>query len=176
MKITLTWDGDKADLLKDNNGSSLADTIEQALDYASADSKVYHNDIRIQVERQSVDLLKNNNLRVEHSEDEDREPIDFDIRDSKTDERYASVWGSNPWNDIQADCEHPAHMIEYTDDDLERGVCRLCGCTCDWHWEKDEGNVDEYHWEGKVRVPHAWHGDCKSGIIRTLIDREKETF
>lgn len=123
-----------------------------------------------------MDELKENNLRVEWSEAEDREPIDFDIRDSKTDERYASVWGSEPFNDVQADCEHPSRFIAYTDDDLERGHCELCGCDCDWSWEHNEGNVEDYHWEGKVRVPIRWYGDCKGEIIGKLIEKEKEKF
>lgn len=120
-------------------------------------------------------MLEDNNLRVEHSENPDREPIDFDIRDAKTDERYATIWGSNPFNDIQADCEHPDYMIEY-DDDESVGECLLCGSTCFWHKEVDDGDVEGYHWSGVRRVPHEWMGDCKGGIIGKLINNIKETF
>ena len=122
-----------------------------------------------------MDELKENDLRVEWSEAEDREPIDFDIRDTKTDERYATVWGSEPFNDVQADCEHPEHMIEY-DDDEHVGECLLCGSTCFWHNEVDDGNVEDYHWHSSRRVPHEWTGDCKGGIIGKLIEKEKEKF
>lgn len=121
-------------------------------------------------------LLKDYELRVEHSEAEDREPIDFDIRDAKLDERYATVWGSNPTNDIQCDCEHPEHLVEYPDDNLERGYCTLCGATCDWHWEKEVGNVGDSYWEGEIRVPTEWHGDNKGGIIGKIIDQIKTNF
>lgn len=120
-------------------------------------------------------MLEKNKLRVEHSEAEDREPIDFDIRDGGTDERYATVWGSNPFNDIEADCEHPAHMIEYGDDD-EVGTCLLCGNTCSWHWETDEGNVGDSYWSGQYREPDEWSGNCQGGIIGKLIEEIKEKF
>ena len=38
-----------------------------------------------------MNKLQELKLRIEHSEAEDREPIDFDVRDSETDERYATV-------------------------------------------------------------------------------------
>lgn len=53
------------------------------------------------------------------------------------------------------DCEHVD--IEYGDDD-ERGVCKDCGATCDWHWEKEVfDNYPDYIKEVDVRVPHEWH-------------------
>ena len=176
MKVILEWDGDRADLLNQDNGVTLSQTITEALDYASKDTKIYHNGIKIKVEREPADLLASNNIRQEWSQAKDREPIDYDIRDAKTDERYATVWGSNPWNDVQVDCEHPERFVEFTDDDLERGHCTLCGAECDWVWEKDEGNVEGYYWEGQIRVPTEWHGDNKGGIIGELINKDKERF
>ena len=70
------------------------------------------------------DRLKEYDMRIEHSEAEDREPIDFDIRDIDTDERCATVWGSNPFEDIQVDCEHPEQAIDYHyDEDHHQGRC-----------------------------------------------------
>ena len=53
------------------------------------------------------------------------------------------------------ECEH--EDIEWGDDN-ERGLCRDCGATCDWHWENDvlDNYPDEIK-EIKVRVPHEWH-------------------
>ena len=52
-------------------------------------------------------------------------------------------------------CEHTD--IEWGDDD-ERGVCRECKATCDWHWENAViDNYPDYIKEVKVRVPHEWH-------------------
>lgn len=106
--------------------------------------------------------LKEYGLHVEWSEAEDREPIDFEIRDS-TGDLYATVWGSEPWNDVQIDCNHD--IVEYGDDD-EQGVCKLCGATCDWHWENDvEDNYPDSIKEIKVRVPHEIHFPEKIGGI-----------
>ena len=88
-----------------------------------------------------MNKLQELKLRIEHSEAEDREPIDFDVRDTETDERYATVWGSDPWHDIQCDCEHPLELVEFGDED-ERGECLICGATCDWR------NVEEIEYEG----------------------------
>lgn len=52
-------------------------------------------------------------------------------------------------------CDH-ALFVSYTDDD-ERGVCERCGATCDWHYEKDSGNVGDYYWDGYERVPDKWY-------------------
>ena len=51
MKIILTWDGDKADLLNEDNGMSLVDNIIYAVNYASLDTVVQHNNIKIKVKR-----------------------------------------------------------------------------------------------------------------------------
>lgn len=53
------------------------------------------------------------------------------------------------------DCEH--EDIEYGDDG-DRGTCKKCGATCDWHWEKEVvDNYPDYIKEVRVRVPHEWH-------------------
>lgn len=80
--------------------------------------------------------LKEYDLHMEHSEAEDREPIDFEIRDEH-DKLWATVWGSEPFNDVQIDCDHPA--VEY-DDDETVGECPICGSTCFWHWD---GYIDD---------------------------------
>lgn len=98
--------------------------------------------------------LKQYGLHVEHSEAEDREPIDFEIRDKQGD-LYATVWGSHPTDDVQIDCFHD--IVEYEDDETV-GECPICGSTCDWHYEDDgEGNQE--------RVPHEWSNDEKIGGI-----------
>lgn len=38
----------------------------------------------------------------------------------------------------------------YDDDDL--GVCEKCGAECEWHWERDTGNVGDCYWDGRERV------------------------
>ena len=73
--------------------------------------------------------LKQYGLHVEYSEADDREPIDFEIRDSRG-ELYATVWGSHPTDDVQIDCEHD--IVEYEDDETQ-GECPICGAVCDWH-------------------------------------------
>lgn len=98
--------------------------------------------------------LKEYDLHVEHSEADDREPIDFEIRDDRGD-LYATVWGSHPTDDVQIDCSHD--FVEY-DDDETVGECPICGATCDWHYEDDgEGH--------RVRTPHDWHTSEKIGGI-----------
>lgn len=68
-------------------------------------------------------------LRIEHIERSKNDPdyvsIEFDIRDKKTDERYASVWGSE-LDDLQYDCDHPEHLLEYDED---TATCTICGAT-----------------------------------------------
>lgn len=102
-------------------------------------------------------------IRFEESEAPDRETVDFDVRDSETDERYATVWGSGEIvavdderyePDIEIDCDHP--FIEWGDDD-ERGVCEICGATCDWHWVKDVSDMGEYTRVVDDREITEWH-------------------
>ena len=59
-------------------------------------------------------------------------------------------------------CEH--EEVIYGDDD-ERGTCKQCGATCDWHWGDDSGSVEDYHWEGKERVPDRWYTNEDAGTI-----------
>lgn len=101
--------------------------------------------------------LKEYNLHVEHSEYEDREPIDFEIRDDKGD-KWAEVWGSHPVNDVQIDCDHLA--VEF-DDDETVGECPICGATCTWHWHisADDG------YTVKEQVPDQWEKPEKIGGI-----------
>ena len=98
--------------------------------------------------------LKEYGLHAEWSEADDREPIDFEIRDDH-DELYATVWGSNPLNDVDIDCDHCEPIY---DDDETVGECPICGATCDWHYENDgEGH--------KERVPHEWYKAKQIGGI-----------
>lgn len=120
-------------------------------------------------------------LYIEHSEAEDREPIDYNIRDKITDERYATVWGSDPLNDIQWDCEHPDELAEMEDID-EQGVCPICGATCDWHWVKDvdEGRDCDGNYtarEIQVREVLEWHeADKAGGLIGELLKDSERRF
>lgn len=98
--------------------------------------------------------LKEYDLHAEYSEADDREPIDFEIRDDRG-ELYATVWGSHPKDDVQIDCNHD--FVEY-DDDETVGECPICGATCYWHREDD----GEGHQE---RVPHEWFEPEKIGGI-----------
>lgn len=82
------------------------------------------------------------------------EPIDFTIKDG-TGETCCDVWGSNPFNDVQVECNHPDQCIEY-DDDEPVGSCALCGASCDCHYEADNGNVEDYAWSGRKLVPTSW--------------------
>lgn len=105
-------------------------------------------------------------LHVEYSEAADREPIDFEIR-NKQGELFATVWGSEPWHDVQIDCNHD--IVEYEDDETV-GECVLCGETCFWHWE-DNG---EGH---RTQVPHEWHTTGKvGGIIGRELKRLQEKW
>lgn len=110
--------------------------------------------------------LKQYGLHVEHSEADDREPIDFEIRDDHG-ELYATVWGSHPIDDVQIDCDHD--IVEYEDDETQ-GECAICGAVCDWHYE-DDGDGHE------VRVPHDWHMPKKIyGIVGRELERLQERW
>lgn len=112
------------------------------------------------------DELKEYDLHVEYSEADDREPIDFEIRDDRG-ELYATVWGSHPTDDVQIECEHG--FVEYEDDDTV-GECPICGATCYWHKERD----DEGHLE---RVPHEWlEPDEIGGIVGRELERLQERW
>lgn len=110
--------------------------------------------------------LEQYDLKMRHSESEDREPIDFSIEDDQ--DNVCWVWGSEPFKDVQVECDHPYQCIDWGDDD-EMGECELCGAQCYWHWESDgEG--------GQERVIHGWeHPDKPFGIVgRYLKDLQKE--
>lgn len=49
IKVELYWDGDRADLLDEDSGMSLADNIMWLLDYGDNVSTIYHNNIRLRV-------------------------------------------------------------------------------------------------------------------------------
>lgn len=51
-------------------------------------------------------------------------------------------------------CKHDE--VDFTDDDT-RGVCLRCGAECDWHWEKEVGNVGNYYWSGNERIIDTWY-------------------
>ena len=125
--------------------------------------------------KEAIEQLKDYGMRIEHSEAPDREPIDFEIRDIKTDELYATVWGSEPWRDVQIDCEHPSGFVEYEDDETV-GECPICGATCDWHWSPD-GEGHSYH------EPHDWHKPSEEsapydigGMVKTYLKEMQEVF
>ena len=106
---------------------------------------------------------------MEHSEAKDREPIDFEIRDDK-DNLCATVWGSEPFNDVQIDCEHP--YIEF-DDDEHVGECPICGSTCTWHWHvsADDGYTI------KEQVPDQWEKPKEvGGIVGEYLKHLQETW
>lgn len=110
--------------------------------------------------------LKEYGLHVEYNEADDREPIDFEIRDDHG-ELYATVWGSNPRDDVQIDCEHD--IVEYEDDETQ-GECVICGAVCDWHYEDD----GEGHQE---RVPHEWYTPKKIyGVVGRELERLQDRW
>ena len=120
------------------------------------------------------DRLKEYDMRIEHSEAEDREPIDFDIRDIDTDERYATVWGSEPFNDIQVDCEHPEQAIDYHyDDDHHQGCCELCGAWCDVGYHKSD---DDGYEISEPFVVEWYLPNRIGGVIGEYIDKLKKEF
>lgn len=99
------------------------------------------------------DALAEYDLKVRYNEDPDSEPIDIIVYDDE--DNVAFVWGSEPWKDVQVECNHPDQCIEY-DDDEPVGRCALCGATCDCHYEADNGNVEDYAWSGRRLVPTSW--------------------
>lgn len=106
--------------------------------------------------------LKEYDLHVEYSEADDREPIDFEIRDSYG-ELYATVWGSHPRDDVQIECDHD--FVKYEDDETV-GECPICGATCYWHRE-DDGE----------RVPHEWFEPEKiGGVVGRELKRLQERW
>lgn len=115
------------------------------------------------------DKLKELELHIEHSESPEREPIDFEIRDYE-DGLVATVWGSDPINDIQIDCEH--YAVEF-DDDEHVGECPICGATCNWHWHvsADDGYTI------KEQVPDQWKYPEKiGGIVGEYLEELQEKW
>lgn len=111
------------------------------------------------------DKLKEYGLTMYQKDDPNREPIDFTIADSYGN-NVCWVWGKTP-EDTEVDCNHP--YVEYGDDD-ERGECKICGATCDWHWEEsaDDGYTIQEH------MPHAWYiPDRIGGIIGEYLNELK---
>lgn len=108
--------------------------------------------------------LKQYDLRMRESDSEDREPIDFAIEDDN--DNVCWVWGSEPWTDIQVECDHPYQCIDWGDDD-EMGECELCGAQCHWHWEY---NYDNGYKAGE-RVIHGWERPDKKigGLVGKYI-------
>ena len=115
------------------------------------------------------DALKEYDLHVEWSEAKDREPIDFEIRDDHGD-LCATVWGSEPFNDIQIDCEHP--VTEFEDDETV-GECPICGATCTWHYEPyaDDGYM------AQDQVIDQWDYPKKiGGIVGKYLEEEQKRW
>lgn len=111
----------------------------------------------------AVEELKELGFLVRESEAKDREPIDFSIEDGE--DNVAWVWGEV--DDPDVECWHPPEALGWYEYDMSC-ECLLCGATGDWHWEKDEGNVEEHHWEGRERVIDQWYkGD--GGLINQYI-------
>lgn len=79
-------------------------------------------------------------FHIEYPKDKNRtEPIQFTVNDNDG-EVIAEVWGSEPWKDIQVECNHPEGYIEYGDEN-ECGECPVCGSQCYWHYQEsaDDG-------------------------------------
>lgn len=112
-------------------------------------------------------ILEKYGLSIHESDNPDRKPIDFSIEDGY--DNVCWVWGDTP-DDVQIECNHA--VVEFDDDDEQKGRCLICGAVCDWHWEKDEGNVEDYHWSGEKRVPHYWQKPSKDkGIVRKYLEK-----
>ncbi len=116
--------------------------------------------------------LKELGLHAEHSEAEDREPIDFEIR-NEVDELCATVWGSNPFNDVQIDCNHPGEAIDYNyDKEHHQGRCEICGAWCDVAYHAD--------WDGyKISEPFVveWYQPNRiGGIVGDYIQELREKW
>ena len=110
------------------------------------------------------ELLKDYGLHAVRP-DNAEEPIDLEIR-TQRDNLCATLWGSDPFNDIQCECDHD--FVNYTDDETV-GECLLCGATCDWHWEIEDGH--------KRQVPHDWHmSDEIGGLLGDYIKSLKENW
>lgn len=113
------------------------------------------------------DIAEQYGLTIYESDAPDREEIDFSVYDSGLDDSVAWVRGEK--DDYEVKCNH---KIEWGDDN-ERGYCAICGKECDWHYEKDEGDVENYHWNTQERIPDRWYeGD--GGIIKQYIEQRRK--
>ena len=133
--------------------------------------------------------LKKYGLKVYHKEyqpttddpdDYDVEPIDFSIDDGT--DNVAWVWGSEPFHDVEIECNHPEECIEWGDDD-ECGECLLCGAQCNWGWVDDvvnegyDGDGNYYVQTGKVREISDWHSEGKfKGLIGKYLKHLQENW
>ena len=119
------------------------------------------------------EALKDLDLHIEHSEAEDREPIDFEIRNS-VDELCATVWGSEPFNDIEVDCNHPEEAIDYHyDDDHHQGRCELCGAWCDVGHQK---SADDGYEINEPFVEEWYYPNRIGGIIGDYIEKLRKEW
>ena len=114
------------------------------------------------------DELREYDLKVRYNDSPDAEPIDIIIYDDE--DNVAFLWGSNPFNDVQVECNHPT--VEF-DDDETVGECPICGATCTWHWQTsgDDGyTITE-------RVVDSWEKPKEiGGILGRYIKELKERF
>ena len=101
-------------------------------------------------------------LHLEESKDPDKCIIDFAIKDDNG-KIWATVWGNNPFHDVNIECDHPA--VEF-DDDEHVGECPICGAWATWHWETsaDDG------YEIQEQVVDTWElQDEIGGIVGKYI-------
>ena len=115
----------------------------------------------------ALDELKAWGFMVLESEAPDREEVDFTISDKE--DNVAWAWGTRDGYEVE--CNH--ELVEFSSDETERGVCVICGLTCDWHYDYDEDGC-------RHKTPHEWHyedGDGDGGLIEKYIEEtsaEKE--
>lgn len=96
-------------------------------------------------------------LHLEESKDPDKYLIDFEIKDDEG-KIWTTVWGNNPFHDVNIECDHPA--VEF-DDDEHVGECPICGAWATWHWHvsADDG------YTVKEQVVDSWEPQEKMGGI-----------
>ena len=117
----------------------------------------------------AIDELEDMGYTLVESDDPNRQKYDFSISDGE--DNVAWIWGDD--HDLDYECNHPSDCIEYGDDD-ERGQCILCGSWCDWGWENEEGSVEDYHWNGRERVPQEWYPRRDiGGLMKEIVDEMK---
>ena len=132
-----------------------------------------------ELEKYGFKVYWRNNEGHNSDDPDDYEPIDFSISDET--DNVAWVWGSEPFSDVQVECDHPEISIEWGDDD-ECGECPLCGAQCNWHWAKDvvneghdcDGNY--YAYSGDVREIDEWHKTKNKGLIGKYLKHLQEKW